>query len=126
MQKTITALLVIIGIIHILPITGLLGAEKLSKLYGFQTEDNTLILLMRHRAVLFGILGVFFVFAAFRQAYQPLAFVMAGVSILSFLILEKLESPVHEAIGKVVIADWIALACLFVAICLWFLSKRTG
>ena len=30
---------------------------------------------MRHRAVLFGLLGLFFIYAAFYPAYQPLAFV---------------------------------------------------
>ena len=59
MQKAISILLVIVGIIHLLPVSGVLGAERLSALYGLSFQEPNIAILMRHRAVLFGLLGVF-------------------------------------------------------------------
>ncbi len=42
---------------------------------------------MRHRAVLLGFLGLFFLFAAFRPALQTVAFLAGFVSVVSFLWL---------------------------------------
>ena len=81
----VSAMLVVIAIIHLLPLAGVLGSERLASLYGLSFDDPKLAILMRHRAVLFGVLGLFFLFAAVRPALQTLAFVLAFVSIVSFL-----------------------------------------
>ena len=70
-----SAALVIVGIIHLLPVTGFLGVSRLSALYGIAFEDPNLAILMRHRAVLFGLLGLFLIYAAFRPALQLLALI---------------------------------------------------
>ena len=44
-------------------------------LYGIPIDEPNLAILMRHRAVLFGLLGVFMLIAAFRPLYQPLALI---------------------------------------------------
>ncbi|MGH8105377.1 MAG: hypothetical protein ACREO2_03610, partial [Arenimonas sp.] len=87
MRHLITIMLVIVAIIHLLPLSGVAGSEKLSTLYGLDFSEPNLSILMRHRAVLFGVLGVFFAFAAFKPAYQPLALIAGFVSVLSFLWL---------------------------------------
>ena len=70
MRHLVTAALLIVGVIHLLPLAGVLGAERLNQLYGIDASEPNLAVLMRHRAVLFGLLGGFFVLAAFRQALQ--------------------------------------------------------
>ena len=62
-------MLIIVGIIHLLPLMGVSRSEKLSTLYGLFFSDPNLLILMRHRAVLFGMLGVFFIFTAFKPAF---------------------------------------------------------
>ena len=71
MRYLISVSLIVTGIIHLLPISGVLGAEKLAMLYGTALDDPNLAILMRHRSVLFGLLGTLFVVAAFKPALNP-------------------------------------------------------
>jgi hypothetical protein len=111
----ISAMLVIVAIIHLLPLSGLLGAEKLNALYGTSIGDPDLEILMRHRAVLFGLLGVFILVAAFRPELQVMALVAGFVSVLSFLWLAWSVGDYNSQIVRVVLADGVAMACLIVA-----------
>lgn len=102
------------GIIHLLPLAGVLGSDRLASLYGLPFNEPNLEILMRHRAVLFGLLGVFLVFAAFKPAYQTAAYVAGLVSVVSFLYLAWSVGGYNELIGRVLKADIVALVCLVV------------
>ena len=121
MQKTVTVLFVVVGIIHLMPLMGVLGGARLSALYGLPLEAPDIAILMRHRAVLFGLLGLFFIYAAFYPAYQPLAFVGGFVSVLSFIALALSVGGYNAEIARVVIADIVALVALVVAAVLVYL-----
>jgi hypothetical protein len=114
MRYLVSASLILVGIIHLLPLSGLLGADRLTALYGLDFSEPSLSILMRHRAVLFGLLGAFLVVAAFRPALQPLAFVAAFVSVLSFLLLAWLSGGYNAQVGRVVTADLVALVALVI------------
>ncbi len=115
MKTSVTVLLLVVGVIHLLPVTGVLGAERLAALYGMEMTDSNLEILLRHRAVLFGLLGGFLIYAAFVPPAQPPAIVAGLASVVSFLWLARPVSEINEALTRVVIADWLALACLLVA-----------
>ena len=51
------ALFAIPGLINLYPLVGVLGAKQLESLYGVDVAAPDLALLLRHRAVLFGLLG---------------------------------------------------------------------
>jgi len=70
---------------------------------------------MRHRAVLFGLLGLFIIYAAFRAALQPLAVFAGLVSVGSFLWLSWSVEGYNELLGRVVVIDIVALVCLALA-----------
>ena len=113
----VTASLLVAGVIHLLPLPGLLGASHLRSLYGVPLESTDLVLLLQHRAVLFGLLGAYLVHAAFAPAHQPMAFAAGLVSVLAFLALAwsrsawlgEVQGP---AVQRVVVADVIALVAL--------------
>ena len=105
------ALLVVAGI-HLLPLPGVLGAEMLHRLYGLPVDTPDMALLLRHRAVLFGLLGVGMIASVAWPAWRPAAYVAAFVSVISFLVLAALENPAQPAIHRVVVADVIALVLL--------------
>jgi hypothetical protein len=107
-------MLIIAGIIHVLPLQGVLGTERLASLYGLSFGEANIAILMRHRAVLFGLLGLFLIYAAFRPALQPLAFVAGFVSVASFLVLAYSVGGYNAGIARIVAADWVALVCLLV------------
>ncbi|MFM8910929.1 MAG: phosphopantetheine adenylyltransferase, partial [Gemmatimonadota bacterium] len=75
-------MLVVVGLIHLLPLSGVLGGGRLSVLYGLPFDEPNLAILMRHRAVLFGLLGLFLCVAAFRPAWQTIAFVAGFISVV--------------------------------------------
>jgi hypothetical protein len=114
MKYLVSAMLVLVGVIHLLPLSGLLGSERLASLYGIQFNEPNLEILMRHRAVLFALLGAFMVFAALNPAYQTLAFIAGFISVASFLYLAWSVGGYNEQVGRVFIADVVALVGLIV------------
>jgi hypothetical protein len=118
-DNVIAGLILVVAAIHLVPITGLFGAERLSALYGIEVTDTNLEILMRHRAVLFGILGTFFAYAAFVPAVQPLAFIAASASLSSFFYLAFTVGDYGPPIRKIVIGDLVAAVCLLAAIALY-------
>lgn len=125
MRLIVTVALVLVGIIHLLPLSGVLGAERLAVLYGVVASDADLLILLRHRAVLFGMLGVLFVVAGFVRALQPTALVLGFVSVLSFLLLAWSVGGYSAQIGRVVIADVVALVLLVAGTVAWAVARRS-
>lgn len=70
MQKIASLALLLAGAIHLIPLIGVLGAEHLARLYGVAPSDPNTLILLRHRAVLFGIVGGLCMMAAFKPGYQ--------------------------------------------------------
>jgi hypothetical protein len=114
-QRLVGFTLLVAGIIHLLPIVGVLGGARLEALYGVRVDEPALALLLRHRAVLFGILGAFLVLAAWRPAWHVPALAAACVSVASFLVLARLEPEHGPALARVVLVDALVLALLAVA-----------
>ena len=115
MEKVATGLLVLVGIIHLLPVAGVLGADRLAALYGIALSEPNIEILMRHRAILFGLLGLFLVCAAFQPSLQTLAIVAGLVSVVSFIAIAWSVGGYNEPVRKVVIADIIAAVALIAA-----------
>lgn len=105
-------MLLVVAAIHWLPLAGVLGGDRLSALYGITITDPGLELLLRHRAILFGLLAAFLTMAAFRPAWQPWALLAGWISVVSFLLLAAPIPSLGGALQRVVSADWLALACL--------------
>lgn len=97
---------------------GVLGGERLNALYGIALDEPNLQILMRHRAVLFSLLGALLIAAAFVPALRSAALTGGLISVLAFLLLAWSAPVYNEALRRVVIADWIALACLIPALLL--------
>ncbi len=115
-SRLVTATLIVAGIIHLVPITGALGADRLAGLYGFPMAEPNLVILMRHRAVLFGLLGAFMVYAAFRPALQLLAFVAGFVSVVSFFWIAWSVGGYNDRVGRIVAGDIVALVSLVIGV----------
>jgi len=115
MRLLVSLMLLVTGVIHLLPLSGVLGGARLDALYGMAFDDANLQILMRHRAVLFGLLGALLVTAAFRRSLQPVALIGGLVSVVGFLWLAWDVGGYNASIARVVIADLVALGCLLVA-----------
>ncbi len=72
--------LALAGIVHLLPAVGIAGRERLHALYGVELDDPAVLLLMRHRAVMFAAIGLLMLIAAIVPAWRLPA---AAVGLLS-------------------------------------------
>ncbi len=123
-QLFIRIALLVAGVVHCLPLVGVLGAKELEMLYGVSGLDPVLVALLQHRAVLFGLLGVFFVMAAFRRALQALAIGGGLIAVSSFLLLVVLSDFDTSPLNQVVVADLLVLALLIPAAVVAILQAR--
>lgn len=124
MKYLISAMLIVPAIIHLFPLSGVLGGERLTALYGLSFDEANLGILMRHRAVLLGMLGVFFLVAAFRPSLQPLAFIAGFVSVVPFLWLVWATGGYNDQVWRVFIADVAALVCLLIGSTAYVFATR--
>lgn len=115
LSRWVSIALLLSAIIHIAPLLGVLGGDALTRLYGLDFSEPNLSILMRHRAVLFGLLGVFLLVAAFRRGLQPAAVVAGLVSVLSFLLIAWSTGGYNAALRGIVRADVVALVALLTA-----------
>ncbi|MFK8012212.1 MAG: hypothetical protein AB8B80_09245 [Marinicellaceae bacterium] len=123
MQNIIKLMLIIVAIIHLLPISGVLSVDRLAVLYGLSIRNPNLEILMRHRAILFGILGLFLLYSAFKPKIQFLGFIAGFASVISFLVLSMTVGSYNSQIHRVFIADIIALVCLLVGLTIYLYQR---
>ncbi len=84
MEKIVSGLLILTGLLNAAPAMGVLGAARLKTMYGLSFEEPTLLVLMQHRAVLFALIGGVMIFAAFKPALPPAPFLIRLVFIAAF------------------------------------------
>lgn len=111
--------LVVTGVIHLLPVIGLRSAARLERLYGLPLADHDLVLLMRHRALLFGLLGTLCLAATVRPELVPAALIGGWLSVTGFLGLAGTGRTRRAEIRRVIRADWIAVLALTLATGSW-------
>ena len=115
LNRITIACLTLAGIIHLLPLPGALGAGQFRRLYGIAVDDPNLAILLQHRAVLFGLLGVLLVAAAFRPELRAVALIAGLVSTVSFLVIAWGVGGYNAPVARVVAADIVAVLLLLVA-----------
>lgn len=115
MRYIVPAALFLVGLIHVLPLAGVLGVARLHGLYGIDVAEPNLEILLRHRAVLFGLLGLFLCQAAFRPAHQAMALIAGLASVASFLLLAAMVGGYNAQLARVFAVDVVALVLLVIA-----------
>ncbi len=120
MNRLITACLLVVGLINFVPVMAIVSAGQIESAYAVQLAGVDIELLMRHRALLFGILGSFVIYAAFVPRYQVAAMLMAGASMAGFALLLVTTGGYNEALATVLAVDYVGIAVLLVAAVLRF------
>ncbi len=116
MEILLTVVLVLVGLINLLPMVGAVSTKRLQSLYGVAIDDPNLAILMRHRAVLFGIVGGVLIASAFYVSLRPLGIAVGLTSMLSFVVIAWGVGSHNAQLRRVVIVDLVASAALGVAI----------
>lgn len=109
MRAVIPILFWLLAIIHILPALSGLSGMRLAGLYGISAEDKTLMTLLQHRAVLFGIMACACVYAAYTPSVRWPVLIGVVISMASFLVIALPRGQMAGALGKIIIVDGIGL-----------------
>ena len=104
------------GIINLLPLLGILGGDWLARLYARDFAEPNLLVLMRHRALLFGLVGGFLLAAIVVPQWRVPAGVIGLISMAGFIAIAAQHTPLNAALKRVLVMDWIALALLVPAL----------
>jgi hypothetical protein len=112
MQYVSIDALLVAGIIHLLPIPGVMGASTLARLYGIDVKEPNTAILLQHRALLFGMLGVLMLSAIALPWLRVTALTVALFSAASFIVVAMAVGKYNSAIGRVVVADVVASVLL--------------
>ena len=107
-----TLLVLVAAAINLAPVLGAFAPERMTALYGVDLSDPNLEILMRHRAVLFGLVGGLLVAAAFVRRLRGTGYVVGFASMLSFLLIAWMVGGYGAEIGRVVLVDVVGIVSL--------------
>jgi len=117
-ERYVQAALFIAAVIHLLPVVGITGTDALQRLYGVDVDDPALLLLLRHRALLFALVAMPLLIAIAQPGWRVPALVGALLSIGGFLLLTLLDPPATPSLVRVARIDWGVLGLLVPALVL--------
>jgi hypothetical protein len=126
MQHLWIFLVLVAAAINLAPVLGAVAPERMTALYGVDLEEPNLQILMRHRAVLFGLVGGLLLVAAFHQPLRTLGYAVGFSSMLSFLLIAWLVGGYSAEIQRVILADVVGIAALAGAGLVHAFWLRTG
>ncbi|MFC7451064.1 hypothetical protein [Rhodococcus daqingensis] len=110
------ALLVGVGLVNLAPGAAALSAKRVESLYGVPVGSADLELLLRHRAVLLGIVGGGLLAGTFVQSIRVPGVAAAAASMGSYVALTAAVGPTNPQSSRVRAVDVGALAALAVAV----------
>lgn len=117
-DRLITALFVVVGAVNLLPGFVALAPSQINTAYGVSiagSDSADLTVLLRHRAVLLGLVGIGLLCAAFLSSLRVPALSAGAISMGTFLLLAYSTSGLNDATMRVARIDIAAFAALAVA-----------
>ena len=128
MEQVFRVCLFIAGVINFVPSFLVFLPDKIRSSYGIEIPDANYELLLRHRAVLFGIIGGVMIYAAIRKRHYALSVTMGLISMISFVVLFYLmDGTLNPELTKVMKIDMGGIIILIVGLGLYkSMSKIIG
>ncbi|EFQ82155.1 hypothetical protein HMPREF0063_12679 [Aeromicrobium marinum DSM 15272] len=112
MEVVIGVLLVVAAVIHALPVIGVVSSERVAALYAITVDGTDLAVLLRHRAVLFGVLAGLLVAAVLDPDLRGPVAVAVLVSDLAFAALAIGAREIGRSLRRVLVADIVSIIAL--------------
>ena len=112
--------LFIAGLINFVPFFVVFFPEKMTTSYGINIPNADFELLLRHRAVLFGIIGGLLLYSALTRKYYDLATLIGLISMVSFLLLFFIiDGKINDSLTTVMKIDVFAIIQLLIGFMLF-------
>lgn len=115
-ERATQALLIIVGLVHVLPSFVAFSPDAAQTAYGIDLTSGDVEVLLRHRAVLLGLLGCGLIVAAFMEALRTAMIGAAAVSMGTFLVLVATTEGLNAETLRVAWIDVAALVGLALAV----------
>ncbi|MEU0484061.1 hypothetical protein ABZ260_33375 [Streptosporangium sp. NPDC006013] len=118
LDRAATALLLLAGAVNLLPGFVAFAPSRITTAYGVSVDgahSADLTVLLRHRAVLLGLVGLSLICAAFISSLRIPAVTAGAISMGSFLLLAYSTSGLNSATMRVARIDVAAIVLLAVA-----------
>ncbi|MEV6279807.1 hypothetical protein [Nocardia sp. NPDC051832] len=106
------ALLVGVGLLNIVPAAGAVVPEGMYAAYGIAPAGRDLEVVLRHRALLFAVIGIGLLVAVFRPGWRPFALSANAISLGGFLVLAFAGGSVGPGLVRVAAVDVVGLVAL--------------
>ena len=126
MSKAISIIFVLVGLLNFVPVIGVISGAQLESMYAVDLASTDLVVLMRHRAVMLGLIGGLMIYAAFRPALQWLAAMVGLTSMLAFVVLAHLPEAINNKVHNVAFADIFGALAMLIAIGLMVRQQKSG
>ena len=124
MEPIFRIILFLAGVVNFIPSLLTFFPERISNSYGIVLAGADLELLLRHRAVMFGIIGGLMIYSALKKKYYAMAVSVGLISMVSFLILYFLIGGVNQELGKVMQIDAGATLLLIIGFVLFKIKQK--
>ena len=108
-------LMTLVGLINIAPLVAVASRSRVESMYAVKVSTAELKILLRHRAVLFGIVGALVIAGAFVEPLRLAAMIAGLVSMASFIAVAIQVGGYGKAIQRVIRADIVGLLLLAAA-----------
>lgn len=116
--------LFISGVINLLPSVLAFLPDKISKSYGIEIPNENYELLLRHRAILFGIIGGLMIYSAVAKKHYEVSTVIGLISMVSFIVLFFLiGKDINSELKKVMTVDIVGTVLLCIGFILFKLKS---
>ncbi|MGD9561876.1 MAG: hypothetical protein AB7F88_06625 [Pyrinomonadaceae bacterium] len=122
-DKIVSAILVIVGIINLIPVAVFFDPTKTARFYGLPVAGTDLTILMRHRGVLLAIVGIALIAAALKPEFRVFAVSLALISKLAFIYLTFTAAGYNAEIRQVALIDVGAIVLLLAVLGIQFFAK---
>ena len=122
-DKIASIILFIVGIINLLPLVVFFDPSKTVKLYSVPINGESLIILMRHRAVLLSLVGLLLILAAFKSEFRTAAIAAALISKFAFIFLTFTASDYTAEVKQVALIDVGTVILLLTTLAIQLFTK---
>jgi len=120
MEVVFRICLFIAGVINFVPSILAFVPNKISESYGIEIPNSNYELLLRHRAILFGIIGGIMIYSAIAKKNYSMSVFIGMISMISFVILMNLvNGEINPELTKVMMIDLVGIIILLVGFLLY-------
>ena len=114
--------LFISGAINFIPSALAFIPKKITDSYGIDIPDSNYELLLRHRAILLGLIGGYMIYSSISKKNYTSAVILGLISMISFLVLYYLIGNINLELYKVMKFDILAIVILLIGFALFKLK----